>query len=338
MNKKIIFVLVFLVFIIAIASVIFLYIGNPPEETPFYGTIYIRNDGNVDPSSVPLQHVGNIYTFTDDIFGEIVVERDSIIIDGNGFQLQGSGTGIGLDLRVSNVTVRDTNVQNYLEGIIAGANNTISENTITNNSYGIYGVGDDCIISGNRIAKNGYGITTSGAKHNIISGNTITNNEYGFFGTINYMTISGNNITSNKFYGLFLTYSTYNNISGNTITHNRKTITEDAPLARALYFVHSRDNNIFENNIAGNDRGIDFFFDTTPSSNNTIYLNNFVNNDVQVLIGNVSVNVWDNGVKGNYWNDYNGTDNNGDGIGDTPYAIDANNQDRYPLTNPYSIP
>jgi len=40
---------------------------------------------------------------------------------------------------------------------------------------------------------------------------------------------------------------------------------------------------------------------------------------------------------GNYWSDYNGTDDNGDGIGDTPYIIDADNQDKYPLMKPYVL-
>jgi len=40
---------------------------------------------------------------------------------------------------------------------------------------------------------------------------------------------------------------------------------------------------------------------------------------------------WDDGRQGNYWSDYNGTDANGDGIGDTPYIIDEMNLDRYPL-------
>lgn len=40
---------------------------------------------------------------------------------------------------------------------------------------------------------------------------------------------------------------------------------------------------------------------------------------------------WDDGKEGNYWSDYNGTDTNGDGIGDTPYIIDALNIDHYPL-------
>jgi len=79
-----------------------------------------------------------------------------------------------------------------------------------------------------------------------------------------------------------------------------------------------------------------YFF--KQSSNNTIYSNNFVNNDLQVLIDTDSANVWDNGAEGNYWNNYTGTDNDGDGMGDTPYVIDENNQDNYPLVKQYIIP
>ncbi|MEJ2126834.1 MAG: hypothetical protein P8X84_04915 [Candidatus Bathyarchaeota archaeon] len=44
-----------------------------------------------------------------------------------------------------------------------------------------------------------------------------------------------------------------------------------------------------------------------------------------------AINTWDNGVQGNYWSDYVGVDNNGDGLGDSYYFIDVNNQDNYPL-------
>ena len=69
-------------------------------------------------------------------------------------------------------------------------------------------------------------------------------------------------------------------------------------------------------------------------SNNTIfYHNNFVNNTNQVEIIESYNSAWDN--SGNYWSNYNGTDLNRDGIGDTPYDIDANNRDGYPLMNPF---
>jgi hypothetical protein len=58
------------------------------------------------------------------------------------------------------------------------------------------------------------------------------------------------------------------------------------------------------------------------------------------------LNFLDNGYPsgGNYWSSYNGTDvysgpyqneTGSDGIGDTPYPIDANNTDRYPLIHAY---
>jgi hypothetical protein len=75
---------------------------------------------------------------------------------------------------------------------------------------------------------------------------------------------------------------------------------------------------------------------------NTVYLNSFINNTHQIIArGN---NNWDNGylTLGNYWSDYKGTDKNNDGIGDTPYVIDAYNTDRYPImmaiTTPYPSP
>ena len=81
------------------------------------------------------------------------------------------------------------------------------------------------------------------------------------------------------------------------------------------------------------------------SDGNTFYDNTFTNNDKPVVsdlsspFENVSTgifcrNSWDNGVEGNYWSEYNGTGS--DGIGDTPYIIDANNTDDHPLMGAFS--
>jgi len=49
-----------------------------------------------------------------------------------------------------------------------------------------------------------------------------------------------------------------------------------------------------------------------------------------------SINAWDYGYEGNYWSEYIGIDSDGDGIGDGPYVIDVDNQDRYPLMGLFS--
>jgi hypothetical protein len=77
----------------------------------------------------------------------------------------------------------------------------------------------------------------------------------------------------------------------------------------------------------------------SKSYGNKILHNSFIDN-VHQAVDNATGNFWDDGYPsgGNYWSDYNGTDSNHDGIGDTPYVIDANNTDNYPLMVQYVIP
>ncbi|MBA7574926.1 hypothetical protein ES708_16742 [subsurface metagenome] len=62
-----------------------------------------------------------------------------------------------------------------------------------------------------------------------------------------------------------------------------------------------------------------------------VYMNAFCSSDID--IGHVGTNLfdWDNQTMGNYWMDYDGEDEDQNGIGDTPYGISYGYQDNYPL-------
>ena len=103
--------------------------------------------------------------------------------------------------------------------------------------------------------------------------------------------------------------------------------------------------NTFSKNIEGL-----FFGFNSPSGqfppDMVVYQNAFIDNNKQIsgcqckgYNMSEAPHDWDKGKMGNYWSDYNGTDNNRDGVGDTTYVIDVLDYDRYPLMkNPVEPP
>jgi hypothetical protein len=111
--------------------------------------------------------------------------------------------------------------------------------------------------------------------------------------------------------------------------------------------ISGSNTTVTDNYIAKNTQGLFFGFNepTDIPADIIISHNGFDNNKMQIngclcdeYPKNEPPHAWDNGKIGNYWSDYNGTDTNKDGLGDMPYVVDIQNQDRYPLMqNPTSI-
>jgi parallel beta-helix repeat protein len=285
------------------------------------GTIYIRADGSIEPSDAPISTIDYVtYTLTGNVTSDvdgIVVERDSIIVDGAGYTLQGTVVypykGLSLSGR-ENVTVQNVQIKNFVYGI----------------------------------SLNRYGFMGRGSSNNGIGSNNITSNRWGIYlgGGADNNKISGNNIANNS-YGVFFDYTTENNtVYGNNIVNNELGICLDGYIS-ATYEECPENNKIYENNIADNvEAGVKLV-----GLDNIFYHNNFLNNTI--VIGsefssggtndpNLSKSILDDGYPfgGNYWSDYTGIDSNSgsyqnetgsDGIGDAAYSIVANNTDHYPL-------
>lgn len=321
--KKCASLLVLLLFI-SVTLVSFSQIIVKAEEE----TIYIRADGTVEGTD-KIQRDGNLYTFLGNIsidgsgIDGIIVERDNIVIDGVDCTLQITGTmGSSIGLRLTdrtNVTIKNLRILGFNYGIQLrrSSGNTILRNYIYPIGIKVNGSHNNTIIE-NHLEGNGDGNgivmdifpNDGNSTGNHFLGNNITKQGAGInslMGSANI--ISGNKITNCQIYGIRLE-SYPSSIIGNNFENN----------AIGIFFGHG-------------------------ASNNTIYDNNFINNEkdmddahsVAPWLYEISVNYWDNGAEGNYWSDYNGTDNDGDGVGDSPHFVYENNEDNYPLMNPVDI-
>lgn len=190
----------------------------------------------------------------------------------------------------------------------------------------------DVRISGFTI-QNGYGIYLYRSRNVIVSGNIIANNGQGVVVLESTNSVIGNNIvTMNGAISILLSSSSENKICENTVISNR---------GDAIWLENSTANTINDNIVSRNGLNTTEGFHAygirlSYSHNNTIYHNDVVENLEQADGWMSTNNTWDNGYPsgGNYWSDYTGVDANGDGIGDTPYIIDENNQDKYPIIHP----
>jgi len=255
-----------------------------------------------------------------------------------------SDAGYVLLVNCTNMTVKDLALQNNTQGIllVGVSNSLISNNMIKNTAFGI-------------VIHTHFNVNPS--TNNKITRNNITGSGIGIRAGCPFSIIS-NNVLKNNLAGMRI----YDDL---TVTENTLINNTNPPLNEwvfghpphayemgVLWYVNGvgiilrGSNTTVRNNlIQHNSYGISVAF---VGRRNKIYHNNFINNTEHIFLGgSSSPQTWDNGYPngGNYWSNYNGTDlykgpnqdqPGGDGIGDTPYVIDGNNRDNFPLTGMFS--
>jgi hypothetical protein len=225
------------------------------------------------------------------------------------------------------------------DAIIINANDVKLVNLTLHSISEIRVNGDRAQITGNNIQS---GSTVKGL---IITGSECNATNNAVLGRID-LSGSSNLISHNSFYSLILQSSDKNTINSNGFKYlqlhasNNNTILRNNISYENVQYVidiSNSTNNVFH----GNRVEVDYWNTNlklgVQAQNNTFYGNTFIGED-ELVVADASAygNLWDNGVYGNFWSNYNGTDIFGDGIGDVPYIIDGNNQDRYPLMKPLS--
>jgi nitrous oxidase accessory protein len=273
------------------------------------------------------------------------VEVRGLIIRNSGSDLTSFDSGVMI--LASHATVADCQVQNDAFGIyLRGAsycrvvnNQIIGSGAIAQakrgNGIHLWKTRGNEII-GNRIHEKRDGMYFSYADGNLIADNDVRGTRFG----IHYMyshenRLLGNSLTANAV-GAALMFSRDSVISSNRVVANRRhgILFKQVDRSRITgnyvsgqnrgFFIQQATQNRFEGNtVATNDIGV---YMSNGSEQNVFTENNFIANTDQIWqppdeieAGRLASNTFAEHGRGNFWSDYTGTDQNGDGIGDTPY-------------------
>ena len=308
-------------------------------------------------------------TFFDDYYGIYFIECDNNTISGN--VLDGNTWGIHLNYAESNL-VNNNTCTNHWRGIVISLStlNTVTNNTCNYNDASGIAISEStfCTVENNICNHQSYnGIDVLSANSNLIMNNTCnSNSDTGIYiYDSEYIIVTNNTCSSNSGSGIDLDYSLFCTMRINTCMNDdegiritgasQSSITNNScsDNINGISIVLSASENLLENNTVRNNMHGMLFDELSEFC--TVVNNSYVSNSYGIYVGQAygheflwnalqdnSVNAFDDYGASffdyNYWADYSGVDDNGDGFGDVPYSF-SSNSDSHPLMYlPYPPP
>ncbi len=280
--------------------------------------IYIDTDG----ASVRNLHITNSGDFHNDIDAGIQVRGDFNIIKDNvidnvlfGIDIQQSSHNIvrrnKITSRPAELGIRGDSIRLWYSFF-----NKVEDNVIRNARDMVVWYSDNNVFQRNDSRNGRYSLHFMYSRHNEVYHNHYENNSVGIFLMYSDSVIVKNNYIaySNGPTGMGIGFK---ETSGVEIANNQILYCSTGLYIDVSPFDPDMKNSFHDNVIAFTSIAVDFLNDWTG---NTFERNSFKGNQTQISVaggGTANRNVW----KGNYWDDYQGFDQDHNGVGDTPYEL-----------------
>ncbi len=278
--------------------------------------------------------------FTINCYGAIMISGDHVILMGNTINNY-EKNWVHVNGNYATISNNTLNVVTDVQCSYSGVSANTGTGIITVSNWGSY----NSVFYNNMSSIGGATLSSS----NLYYGNIVTGGG-GMYAMKN--DIVANNTITNCTQGVNIMMGSDNVIVGNIIANNSGTALATIGYVQGSLTYCGLNNLFLANYVANNALGIRVSTnDKWHTGNFTIYYNDFINNTQQaeVIVSDSSTywdssgqglpctDYWNTTYAGNHWSDYNGTDENGDGIGDSPYLVGGNESDYQPLMAPFNI-
>jgi len=251
--------------------------------------IYIRPDGSVEPVGAPIEHIGDLYKLADNVSAVILVQKDNILIDGNGYWIEGDGAGYGFDLTSrSNVTITNCTIANFLIGIHAYLSMdifVINNHIKINIGFGLQIISSNkSSVIDNEFTDNSKAISLNWSPNSNLSGNLVSNNYAGILVTSSMVTMRNNTLIGNRYNfavegdqisHLMNDIDASNTVNGKPIYYwTNKHNMEIPPDAGYVAIINSTNITVKDLTLTNNNEGVLLCFTSNSIIQNATSLNN----------------------------------------------------------------